>query len=236
MIFWSADYLETVLGMQKASAAQAISLFLAGMILGRLAASRLLQRFSISLVINTSILIAGVGFLFFWQAGSAAVGLAGLFLTGLGVASLYPLILSLAIEARPVAMPSRPAPRHLASARPSWRCRCCSDGQRIPSASPPPTTWCWPCSGRFLDHPPLPANARRHSYKTVCMTAGKLEFYVSNAASPLKAVLLASGKDLTDPATPSCSRSTTAWSSTACCAPRAARLRPTCISWSASVS
>jgi fucose permease len=44
MVFWSADYLEQALHMEKASAAQGVSLFLAGMILGRMAGSRLVQR------------------------------------------------------------------------------------------------------------------------------------------------------------------------------------------------
>jgi fucose permease len=48
LIFWSADYLENVLGMVKANAAQAVSLFLAAMIIGRITGSRLVQRFSTS--------------------------------------------------------------------------------------------------------------------------------------------------------------------------------------------
>jgi fucose permease len=99
MIFWSADYLENVLGMVKANAAQAVSLFLAAMIIGRMAGSRLVQRFSIRLVVVISILIAGIGFLLFWKTENVFLGLTGLFLTGLGVANLYPLILSLAIGA-----------------------------------------------------------------------------------------------------------------------------------------
>jgi fucose permease len=99
MIFWSADYLEQVLGMVKADSAQAVSLFLAAMILGRVLGSRLVQRFSAGAVVTISILIAAVGFLIFWMGQSSVVGLSGLFITGLGVASLYPLILSLAIEA-----------------------------------------------------------------------------------------------------------------------------------------
>lgn len=54
MVFWSADYLEQALGLGKASAAQAVSLFLAAMILGRLAGSRLVQRFSIRRVLTIS--------------------------------------------------------------------------------------------------------------------------------------------------------------------------------------
>lgn len=97
MIFWSADYLENVFGMLKATAAQAVSLFFAAMILGRMAGSRLVQHFSTPKVITASILIAGVGFLLFWEAGNVLLGLSGLFITGLGVASLYPLILALTI-------------------------------------------------------------------------------------------------------------------------------------------
>lgn len=101
MIFWSADYLANVLGMLKADAAQAVSLFFAGMILGRLAGSRLVQLFSTPRIVTAAILLASCGFLIFWRAGSLSLGLGGLFVTGLGVASLYPLILSLSIGAAP---------------------------------------------------------------------------------------------------------------------------------------
>ena len=99
MVFWSADYLEQVLGLIKADAAQAVSLFLAAMIVGRLVGSRLVQHFSTRLVITTSILIASLGFLLFWRTENVILGLVGLFLTGLGVANFYPLILSMAIGA-----------------------------------------------------------------------------------------------------------------------------------------
>ena len=99
MIFWSADYMEQVLGLSKADAAQAVSLFLAAMIVGRILGSRLVQRFSTRAVITVSIVIAGIGFLLFWRTENTLIGLSGLFFTGLGVANLYPLILSLAISA-----------------------------------------------------------------------------------------------------------------------------------------
>ena len=99
MIFWSADYLEQILGLAKADAARAVSLFFGGMILGRMAGSRLVQRYSTPAVVTVSIVLAGIGFLFFWRTDHPLIGLSGLFLTGLGVASLYPLLLSLAISA-----------------------------------------------------------------------------------------------------------------------------------------
>ncbi len=97
MISWSADYLETGLGMPKASAAQAVSLFLGSMILGRWASSRLVLRLSAHQVVTGSLIVASVGFLIYWGAATATVGMVGLFVTGLGVAALYPLILALAI-------------------------------------------------------------------------------------------------------------------------------------------
>jgi fucose permease len=97
MISWSADYLEKRLGMPKVNAAQAVSLFLSAMIVGRLAASRLVQRFSVHNVVIVSILVASLGFIIYWTTNIVPVGLAGLFITGLGVAGLYPLLLSLAI-------------------------------------------------------------------------------------------------------------------------------------------
>jgi fucose permease len=97
MIFWSADYLEIGLGVPKVNAAQAVSLFLGAMILGRLASSRLVQRFSTHRIVLASILLASAGFLAYWMAAGPLLAEAGLFVTGLGVASLYPLILSLAI-------------------------------------------------------------------------------------------------------------------------------------------
>jgi len=69
------------------------------MIMGRVIGSRLVQRFSPRAVVSISILIAGLGFLLFWRTETVIIGLSGLFLTGLGVANLYPLLLSLAIGA-----------------------------------------------------------------------------------------------------------------------------------------
>jgi fucose permease len=97
MISWSADYLENSLHMQRVNAAQAVSLFLGAMILGRMSASRLVQSFSVYRVVTASIIVAGIGFAMFWVTDISTLALAGLFVTGLGVAGLYPLLLSLAI-------------------------------------------------------------------------------------------------------------------------------------------
>ncbi|HRF49073.1 MAG TPA: MFS transporter [Anaerolineales bacterium] len=99
MVFWSADFLETVRGLAKADAAQAVSLFLVGMIVGRLVGSRLVVRFDTRAVVIGSLLIAGLGFGVYWLVPGPIAALTGLLVTGLGVAGLYPLIMALAIEA-----------------------------------------------------------------------------------------------------------------------------------------
>ena len=99
MLSWCADYLEHVAGLPKPVAAQAISIFLAGMILGRMAGSRLLLRFTSYQVVTGSILLALAGFLLYWSAAAPWITVLGLFLTGLGVANQFPLALSLAIGA-----------------------------------------------------------------------------------------------------------------------------------------
>lgn len=99
MIFWSPDYLEHQLGMAKPQAALAASLFLVGMIGGRMAGSWLVRRFTPRSLVTASILLALAGFLIFWAAPGRFFGVAGLFITGAGVASLYPMTLSLAMSA-----------------------------------------------------------------------------------------------------------------------------------------
>jgi fucose permease len=101
MIFWSANYVEQVLGLIKADASRSVSLFLGAMIVGRLLASQLVQRFSTRAVLIAAVFVATLGFLLFWRAHNTILVLSGLFITGLGVASFYPLLLSLAISAAP---------------------------------------------------------------------------------------------------------------------------------------
>jgi fucose permease len=99
MIFWSANYFENVLGLDKAVAAQVVSLFLAGMIGGRFVCSRLAVSIPARKMVVGSILLAAIGFFLYWTATAPWIGMIGLTISGLGVAGLYPLIISLAIAA-----------------------------------------------------------------------------------------------------------------------------------------
>ena len=97
MVSWSADYLTKSLSLPRADAAQAVSIFLAAMIIGRWAASRLVRSFAARRVVLGYILTTAAGFALFWLTSRAASVLVGLFVTGLGIAGLYPLLLSMAL-------------------------------------------------------------------------------------------------------------------------------------------
>ncbi len=101
MISWSGDFLVNRLGWTPARGSQMTSLFFAGMVLGRLAGSRLVQRMPVQRLVAGSVLLAAGGFLLYWQGRSPGLVLAGLGSTGLGVASLYPMLLSQALGAAP---------------------------------------------------------------------------------------------------------------------------------------
>ncbi|MFN8476004.1 MAG: MFS transporter [Anaerolineae bacterium] len=100
-IYWSADYMETFVGLPRDLAAGSVSLFLGAMLIGRVVGVRLLARFTPLRLLLASLLIAGAGFLLYWLAPIAALNILGLFVTGLGVANLYPLTTAQAIAVAP---------------------------------------------------------------------------------------------------------------------------------------
>ena len=101
MLSWSGDFLAKGLAIGTNRGSQMTSLFLAGMMMGRLIGSRLVRPGGEHRLVLGSILTAVCGFLLFWLAGPAALVLAGLLFTGLGVACLYPMLQSLALRATP---------------------------------------------------------------------------------------------------------------------------------------
>jgi len=99
MISWSADYMVVSTGLGKADATQALGLFMVAMIGGRLAESLIVNRLRPRILMIIAILVALAGFLAFWLGGTPVLVLAGLFVTGFGIAALYPLVLAFAIGA-----------------------------------------------------------------------------------------------------------------------------------------
>jgi MFS family permease len=103
VVFYAAELLHAT-GLPLDHAATALAVFYLGELAGRLAGARLTRRQSAArshALVAASLGIAAAGFLAFWLSGHLAVALGGLFVTGLGVANLYPLTLGLAMSAAP---------------------------------------------------------------------------------------------------------------------------------------
>jgi fucose permease len=67
------------------------------MLVGRIAGSRLTRRSSTLRLLLIALGVTLVGFPLFWLARLPALNVLGLFITGLGIANLYPLAMAVAI-------------------------------------------------------------------------------------------------------------------------------------------
>jgi fucose permease len=101
MAVWGTDFLFSVAGLSRVDAALGFSAFPAAMLIGRIAGSRLTRRWSSLTLLIASLALTLIGFPIFWLARLATLNILGLFITGLGIASMYPLTLSLAVGLAP---------------------------------------------------------------------------------------------------------------------------------------
>ena len=116
MIFWTADFLHTVAHVQKDTASALVSVFLVAMVIGRFAGSRLARVFQADSLILPALGVTAVGFPIYWLVGVTPLRLAGLFVTGIGISTLYPLALAQALATAPGRSASASARATLASA------------------------------------------------------------------------------------------------------------------------
>ena len=87
-------------GWTAAAASTAMSSNLAGLLAGRLLGAGLTRRPGRSVVlVHASLALTLVSVVTFWLVGQPVVAVVALFLTGVGIANLYPLALSLALDA-----------------------------------------------------------------------------------------------------------------------------------------
>lgn len=101
VIFWAVDFLHGVGGLSRPAAATALSAFLSAMLLGRIAGTVWSARLRPERLLVMSLVLALVGFSTYWLVELPLLRVLGLVITGLGVANLYPLTLSLALSRAP---------------------------------------------------------------------------------------------------------------------------------------
>lgn len=101
MIVWSAIFLHNT-GIQNSSLATiTVALFFAAEVIGRLLGSRLTRCMKSTTLLLTALGITACGFMLFWAVPLLQLKIVGLFLTGLGIANLYPLTVAIAIGTTP---------------------------------------------------------------------------------------------------------------------------------------
>ncbi len=99
--YWGADFLSGETGLGRPGAAAALTVFFAAMLAGRVAGSRLARVVPPTVLLAATLCLALVGFPLFWLSAGTSLTLAGLFVTGLGIGSVYPLGVSAALTAAP---------------------------------------------------------------------------------------------------------------------------------------
>jgi predicted MFS family arabinose efflux permease len=100
LVFYGAQLLHTMTGMDTVTAATAMALFFAAELVGRVVGSGLTRRPRRSRDLLTyALLVSLAGMLPLWLSHTPAVSLIGLALAGLGIANLFPLALTLAVTA-----------------------------------------------------------------------------------------------------------------------------------------
>lgn len=101
MVAWGADFLENAAGFSRVTASTLMSVFFAAIVLGRAVGSRLTRALPGRTVLLCAVLTTLAGFPIFWLAPGRALTVLGLFVTGLGIANLFPLAVSAGVETAP---------------------------------------------------------------------------------------------------------------------------------------
>ena len=101
VVVWATDFLDSIVGLSRTDAVLGYSAFPAAMLVGRIAGSRLTRRSSSLTLLLAALGITLAGFPLFWLSRLPWLNILGLFITGLGIANLYPLTLSVAIGLAP---------------------------------------------------------------------------------------------------------------------------------------
>ncbi|MFI6151505.1 MFS transporter [Kitasatospora sp. NPDC051170] len=102
VVFYGSPLLSDITDLTDHQAATLMALFYGGTLLGRLAGSRLTgTRWPTPRLVLATLAVTGAGVLALWTAATTWMALAGLFVSGLGIANLFPLTLALAVGAAP---------------------------------------------------------------------------------------------------------------------------------------
>jgi MFS family permease len=97
MAVWATEFFSSVVNLSQADAVLAFSAFPAAMLIGRFTGSRLTHHWSTQRLLLTALIVVLIGFPIFLYAPLPAFNVLGLFISGLGIANLYPSTLAVAV-------------------------------------------------------------------------------------------------------------------------------------------
>ena len=100
-LLWAPAYLEQVIGLSPSNAALGAGVFFVAMLAGRTLGIKVVSRYDPRAIYLAITAITLVGFALYWPWRVPAVAVAGLFLIGLGIALLFPILISFALGAAP---------------------------------------------------------------------------------------------------------------------------------------
>ncbi|MFE0021160.1 MFS transporter [Amycolatopsis sp. NPDC059021] len=102
VVYFGSELLTATTGLSTSSATTAMTVFYAGILLGRVAGARLTRHPGRTrTLVWWSLAITLAGLIALWLGGNVTVALGGLFAAGLGIANQFPLTLALALAAAP---------------------------------------------------------------------------------------------------------------------------------------
>jgi MFS family permease len=101
VIAWSADFMTEAGGLDDDAAALVMTLFFLAMALGRVLGSQLTRRMDVVRLLFAAMSVGLAGFVTFWLAPVLPLLLGGLFVAGLGIANLFPFLLSITVGTAP---------------------------------------------------------------------------------------------------------------------------------------
>jgi MFS family permease len=101
VVYFGAELLAAT-GLRTTQAAIAMSAFYLGILAGRIGSASLTRQAGLAVpLLWASLAVTAAGFLLFWLSSLPILAITGLFVCGLGVASLYPLSLAITLAAAP---------------------------------------------------------------------------------------------------------------------------------------
>jgi MFS family permease len=98
---WGATFVDDDVGVSTDTAVTLMAGYFGGVVVGRVAGSRLARRYDPSRLLAVALVVAAGGFVILWPSSAPEQAVLGLALLGVGIGNLFPMAVSLAVSLAP---------------------------------------------------------------------------------------------------------------------------------------